>query len=666
MCGVVGFTGWPVSADARIAAIRRGIQAIVHRGPEEVGYYQDPYFTLGTVRLSVVDLAMGKQPMITADGRYLAGFNGEVFNYLELRRELQAAGVPFVTRSDTEVLLNSLAYWGVDEALRRIHGQLGFAFYDRRERRLVLGRDPIGERPMYYAVTPGGVFFASEVKGIFSFPQFSRVLDGDRVLATARFWAPIPDETCFAGIQCLPQGHYLTVCDGKASITKYYHDLDTPPGQQEGTGLSFEDGMAGLREVLRDSVTLRLRGDYPRGVFVSGGVDSAIIAATVDELLDTQVRAFSIGVDSPGIDETASQEKVVAALGLDASSVVIRASDIRARFPKLVEQCEMPLRRTAPVACGMLAEHIGAAGYRIVLGGEGADEIFLGYDIIKEACVVQQCLSAGSFQGAGDRLGGALSDLWYSSTASGEDIMAFHAARAGRPGLLPGPHLRRFEAERACTYIASAHGQAGADERLSAWILSQAPDFARWDLVDQTQWLDIHTLFTGYGMTCHGDRPGTGCGVETRFPFLDRRVIAYAARLPRHWKLAGLDRGKHILREAYRDLLPADVIDRPKFGMRTPGATAMLPGGADDWVSDVLSPASVRASSVLREDAVTDLVARLGRAGGGISSTDSHAYLHVLSILLLEEIFVRNFRVPDTDIDRIMFKRVNGEDLPMA
>lgn len=663
MCGVVGFIGGATGRAERITAIRRGLRSIVHRGPEEVGYYHDPSFTLGTVRLSVVDLALGKQPMMTADSRFLVGFNGEIFNYLELRSELEALGITFYTRSDTEVLLQCLATWGVDQALKRLNGQFGFAFYDRRERRLILGRDPLGERPMYYSEKDGICYFASEVKGIFSFPQIPRVMDAGRVLAATRFWAPIPDETCFAGVQCLPQGHYLTAHNGKIRLTKYYHGLDSAQGFQAGEQPTFEEGAEQLRQTLRDSVSLRLRGDYPLGVFVSGGVDSAIIAATMSELLDHPVRAFSIRVDSPAIDESVYQQKVVASLGMEHSTVVVRGSDVRERFPKLIEQCEVPLHRTAPVACGMLAEHVGAAGVRIVLGGEGADELFLGYDIVKEASVVDTWLSDQQFGAASRQLDATLDDLRYTSNMSGRDIMSFYRARAGAGGLLFGPHLRRFAAEGLERLTAGREGPDGADARFSSWILGQVPDFGQRGVLERTQWLDIHTLFIGYGMTCHGDRPGTGCGVETRFPFLDPSVVALASRMPRSWKLPSLSQGKHILREAYRPALPAEVIDRPKFGMRTPGARALLRSEADDWVRAVLSPENVRASSVLRPEAVLDFVSGVESLEGGMNYPDTHTYLHVLSILLMEEIFIRSFRVPDADIDRILRKRIDGEEL---
>jgi len=657
MCGVVGVIGWSCSRDVRVPALRRGIRAILHRGPEEVGMYHDRDVALGTVRLSIVDPLLGKQPMITADGRYVVGFNGEIFNFVELRTELEALGVRFATRSDTEVLLQSLAQWGVDDALTRLNGQYGFAFYDRVRRELVLGRDRFGERPMFYHQRGDRVYFASEVKGIFAF-DIPRRLSPSRTLAAGRFWAPIPDETCFEDIECLPQGHYLRISGGNARLVKYFDGFEAGRGAEPRAPGTFADAAAELRERLRESVRIRLRGDYPLGAFVSGGLDSAVIASEVRELVGDEIPTFSAHVDDPRLDESAHQDVVTTALGTRHSAVRVTAADVRARFPKVIEQCEMPLHRTAPVACGMLAAHVGAAGVRIVLGGEGADEVFLGYDITKEAAVLDRHPPGG--RGPGAAIAAVLGDLKFTSNDTATSLDEFYSGHGPAPAL--GPHLRRFEAEPMASLLIGADGgTAAADERLRRWVASQAPDFSRWSQVDRAQWLDIHTLFIGYGMTCHGDRPGTGCGVETRFPFLDPSVLALAAQMPQEWKLDGAFREKHVLREAYRPSLPPSIVDRPKFGMRIPGAAALRRDGSDDWVGAILSTDSLRNSSVLDTAAVRQLLDRVERPTESVAYPDSHAYLQVLSILLLEEKLVRGFRVPEVDIDPILFKEIDGE-----
>ncbi len=450
-------------------------------------------------------------------------------------------------------------------------------------------------------------------------------------------------------------------------MTKYYSGFEPGPEGTGQAGLTFDEGKEQLRHALAESVRLRLRGDYPLGAFVSGGVDSAIVAAIMTDLLDTPVRTFSVRVDSPQVDESEHQDKVVAALGLDHTSVLVRDRDVRARFPKVIEQCEVPLHRVAAVGCGMLAELAGEAGVRIVLGGEGADELFLGYDIAKEALAIDDFLGGAPAGESMARLEAASTDMRHSMDIDGAEILSYYERGDGASGPLLGPHIRRFDAERLDDLLVGARGRDQADARLMAWIQTQAPDFRQWSQVGKAQWLDIHTLLIGYGMTCHGDRPGTGCGVETRFPFLDPALVTLAAKFPVSWKLHEAVREKHILREAFRDVVPAGVVDRPKFGMRIPGPTALLPGGPDDWVEAILSPRSLRASQVLDPRAVRKLVDAVTAAGGrSLPYPVGHTYLQALSILLMEEIFVRDFSVAEHDIDAIMLRKLDGETMPIG
>jgi asparagine synthase (glutamine-hydrolysing) len=263
------------------------------------------------------------------------------------------------------------------------------------------------------------------------------------------------------------------------------------------------------------------------------------------------------------------------------------------------------------------------------------------------------------------RLEAASTDTRHSREIDGAEILSYYERRDRESGPLFGPHIRRFDAERLDDLLVDAKGRDHADTRLMTWIQTQAPGFRQWSQVNKAQWLDVHTVLIGYGMTCHGDRPGTGCGVETRFPFLDPALVALAAKFPVAWKLHEAVREKHILREAFRDAVPAEVVDRPKFGMRIPGPAALLPGGPDDWVEAILSPRSLRASQVLDPKAVMKLVDAAVAAGGrSLPYPMGHTYLQALSILLMESIFVRDFRVAEHDIDRIMFRKLDGEAMP--
>lgn len=661
MCGVVGFIDSGLRKDQRLDLVRRGIRAIAHRGPDEVGLYDSADFTLGTVRLSVIDPRLGQQPMVTPDQRYIAGFNGEVFNYLELRSELEGYGVRFRTNSDTEVLLHSFAYWGLD-ALSRLNGQYGFVFYDKWERTLILGRDRFGERPMFYTEQDGTFYFASEIKGLFAFPRVPRELAADKVRRAMRYWSPVPGETCFTGIDAIPPGHILTVRDGQAELSKYYHgiarqDAVAPPK-------SFEEAKSGLREVIRDSVRLRLRGDYPLGTYISGGIDSAVISSVMSELIGEPLTTFSIDAADSPVDESPYQQAMVDRLGSRHTRIPVSRAQVRERFPHVVRQCEQPLHFTAPVAYGVMAEHVGQAGVRIILGGEGADELFAGYDVAKEATILERCLRGGSFAGAAEELELALNDMRYSDATNAAAILRFYADRADRDFTL-GAHLRRFETEPVDQLITAAGDVYDDHAVLLRRLRTEFPDFDQRPAIDRSMLVDMHTFLIGYGMTCLGDRAGTGYGVEGRYPFMDSHVVEYAAALPVDWKLNGA-RAKHILREAYSDRLPHGIVNRPKFGMRLPGAEALLPDG-DDWVAAVLSPASIKRVGFLVPEAVDRLVDRVtGSQSPRVPYPFGDAYVHLLSVLLMEEFLIHDFQVPEVDIDRIMMRDIDGDHDPVG
>jgi len=659
MCGVVGFVNSRKRKEDRITSLRRGIRGIAHRGPDEVGIYDDNEFSLGTVRLSVIDPMLGKQPMVTADERFVLGFNGEIFNYLELRQELEAHGVTFATKSDTEVLLYSLATWG-ESALDRLNGQFAFAFYDRKRRELLLGRDPFGERPLFYT-EQGGVFsFASEIKGLFAFPEVRRELSAEGVRANGRFWTPVPGESCFAGVRSLPPGHVVRVGpDGV--VLSHYFEIPIDRGDIGRNDLTFDDAKAALRDRLEEAVRLRLRGDYPRGAFLSGGLDSSIIAWIVRQNTTGKLPTFSITLPDSWADESGYQKIIAAKLGTEHSSVVVTGRDIRERFPNLVRKCESLLHFAAPVGVEMLAEHVGQSGVRIVLGGEGADESFFGYDILKEATVLDSCLAGGFTAERETLLGASLADVLHTDPTTPAAILRFFQDRAGDGSPIMGAHLRRFESELLPGLLAARDGVADDDRRLAEFARSRFAGFDDLDMVGRSQWLDFQTMLSGYGMTCLADRPGAGCGIESRYPFVDRSVVGFAAGLPREWKLRGVTREKHILREAYADVLPEEIRDRPKFGMRSPGAEHLLPTGAGDWVDELLSPRRVRDCGVLDANRVHRLLARIASfSDGRVPFPYSHAYLQVLSTLLLQDSLVDKFEVPEADIDRILLREFDG------
>lgn len=643
MGGIVGSFG--ERDDGRPGELERGIRAIAHRGPGAAGSYHDGRLALGVVGRPVTDPVGGRQPMRTEDRRYVLGFNGEIFNAAALRDELAAAGCRFGTASDTEVLLQALAHWGVEKTLSRLNGQYAFAFYDRLTGELTLARDPFGERQLYYSWHGRTLYFASEIKGVLAFPAVSRELSASRILAASRFWAAIPGETSFARVDSLPSGHVMTVRDGKTEVRKHFRGFDAIVAPAAAPPADYAEATRQLRALLTEAVRVRI-GDPAAydgvGVLVSGGLDSAIIASIVRELRGGDLRTFSIRLTNQRVDESPYQDVVVAAMGSEHSSVTVTEADIRAAFADAVHRCEVPLFRAAPIGYAMLARHATEHGMRLMVSGGGADELFLGYDITKEAAVLERLGHTGPDAAAAE-LDRVLNDMRVTESTSGHDMMRFHQQH---PDAFFGAHLRRFESEPVGDLLAGGVTAADADARMRAWVLGQVPEFERWNLVQRAQWLDIHTMFIGYGMTCQGDRPAAGSTLQSRYPFLDPALVAFSNTLPRDWKMRDATE-KRVLRDAFADVLPEQIARRPKFGLRIPGAGALLPG-AGDWVDDLL--ASARRSSVVDPDRATELIDRVAEfRGREVPYPYSHSYLQLVSILLMEERFVRDYRVPATD-----------------
>ncbi|MEP7241144.1 MAG: asparagine synthase (glutamine-hydrolyzing), partial [Devosia sp.] len=382
MCGIVGYFGPGVASEDSPRVLRRMADAVAHRGPDEMGFYSAGTLGLGHRRLSIVGLADGQQPMRSTSA--VISFNGEIFNYLELRDDLIARGHHFRTGSDTEVLLTLLSERG-EAALDELNGDFAFAHFDERRQRLLLARDRIGVRPLYYTWRGETLVFGSEIKALLAFPGVTAELDPLALDQVFTMWAPLAPRTAFAGIFELPPGHLLVVENGHAT-TRAWWTLDFPDlgDSDDRREADIADELLAL---LDDATRVRLRADVPVGAYLSGGLDSSLVAALAARRVGDRLRTFSLTFDSAEHDESRYQAMMVEALGTSHSSVATSAADIAALFPGTVRSTETPIIRTAPSPMQLLSRHVHDAGYKVVLTGEGADEMFAGYDIFREARV---------------------------------------------------------------------------------------------------------------------------------------------------------------------------------------------------------------------------------------------------------------------------------------
>ncbi len=637
MCGIAGFFGRDVSPEETRSVLQRMVGAIAHRGPDAQGAYVGDGVGIGHTRLSIVDIADGHQPMAGSDGRYWISFNGEIFNYVELRRELMERGHRFRTTSDTEVILQLYEEYGLD-CLQRLNGDFAFAIWDKQSRQLTLARDRIGVRPLYYTRRLNTVFFASEVKALLRAPGISAEIDQFALDQVLTLWAPVAPRTIFKNISELPPAHVMVI-DANGVRTRPYWQLMFPD-QDVGTQRPAEADVADeLLHLLDDATRIRLRADVPVGSYLSGGLDSSVISALAARAAPDRLRTYSVTFDSVEHDESGYQNEVADALGTQHSAIRCRVQDIAHVFPEVVHHMEIPVVRSAPAPLFMLSRLVRNQGFKVVLTGEGADEIFAGYDIFKEAAVRRFCgrqprsrIRSHLFR----RLYPYLPNL---SQQSPEYLTSFFCSGADSPNHPLFSHRPRFRSTGAAKVLFSGDFRAAlGDFDPTRELIERLPaDFGRWHPLHQAQYIETSFLLPGYILSSQGDRVAMAHGVEGRFPFLDRRVVEFAAKLPPGMKLKGL-REKHILREATKNLLPPSIVERTKQPYRAPDCDPFIAAAAPDYVAESLSPSAIAQVGIFNPQAVDKLYAKCRRQQSS-GFKDSTAFVSILSTQLWHQAF---------------------------
>ncbi len=637
MCGIAGI--WRL----RGGEIERGIlermcHSIRHRGPEEEGVWQDGNVGLAHRRLSIIDLAGGQQPMSNESGGLWITYNGEIFNYLELRKELEARGHRFRTQSDTEVILHAYEEYG-DACVERFNGQWAFAIWDARRARLFLSRDRMGVRPLFFAVADGSFVFASEVKAIFCHPAVPREIDPVALDQVFTFWHAQPPRTIFRGIQILLPGHSMAVESGKVRCWPYWrldYALDEGPSDEQAL-------TARLQELLVDATRLRLRADVPVGAYLSGGLDSTVITGLIKRFTDTPLKTFSVVFEDAEFDESGYQEEAVRHFGTEHYRVKCTKADICRVFPEVIWHTETPILRTAPAPLFILSDLVRQHGYKVVLTGEGSDEMLGGYDLFKEAKIRR-------FWGAqpDSRCRPLLLKRLYPymknlQSQSNSYLRAFFHVDAEK---LKDPffsHIPRWEltAKLKSFFSEDTKAAIGNHDPLAEMGSALDPDFAAWTPFAQAQWLETTGLLPGYILSSQGDRMAMAHSVEGRFPFLDHRVVEFASRLPPRLKMKALDE-KYLLKQAAKDLIPESVLRRHKQPYRAPDAASFFAAGRarEDYVEELLSAKRLGEDGLFDPGSVSRLLDKV-RQGRAIGVKDNMAFIGILSTQICLSKFVK-------------------------
>ncbi|MCM2333134.1 MAG: asparagine synthase (glutamine-hydrolyzing) [Anaeromyxobacteraceae bacterium] len=662
MCGIAGAVALQDGAPRpALETIEAMVGALRHRGPDEFGLYRDARALLGHARLSIIDLATGQQPLCDEDGRTWVVFNGEIFNYLELRRELEALGHAFRTRSDTEVIVHAWEAWG-PEAFARFNGQFALALWEPEARRLVLARDRLGVRPLYTCEHAGRLWFASEVKALFAgAPDLPRALDPAGLAETFTFWTVVPPRTVFQGVRELEPGHLRVIAPGEDVDRAFWCPRYPEPGRpgfQGGLGEAAE----AVRGALREAVSLRmLRADVPVGCYLSGGLDSTLVAALGREAKGAGFATFSVRFEDAAYDETPWQRLAAAAIGSDHHELLVRRGDVAEALPSVVRHAERPLLRAGPAPLFLLSRLVRESGIKVVLTGEGADELFAGYDLFREGRVRRFW---GRRPGSAlrprllDRLYPWLARTPMAQRALARDFFGRDLAGHGAPGFAHRPRWGAAAALQRLFTPALQEAMRAADP-IGALLAGLPEAFPRWAPLAQDQYLEVRTLLSGYLLSAQGDRMLMAHSVEGRFPFLDAGVIELANALPAGFKLLGLDE-KHVLKRAARGLVPDGILARPKQPYRAPDALALAGPEAPAWAGDLLGGAATAAAGIFEPQALARLW-RKCRAGGAapFSNADDMAVVGALTTGLLHEAFIRTAPSPgrpvpwNTVVDRL-------------
>ena len=641
MCGIAGIVRLDDDAvPPGREALARMAGSLIHRGPDEFGVYRDNHAGLAHSRLSIIDLSTGQQPMVDENGTTWIVFNGEIFNYVELRAELVALGHRFRTQSDTEVILHAYRAWG-NAAFARMNGQWAIAIWDSIARRLVLSRDRMGICPLHVCEHAGRLYFASEVKAIFAAePDIPRAFDPVGIAQTFTFWTIVPPHGVFRGITELEPGHVRIYENGKVRDNAYWSPDYPAAGAARGKFPgSLDDAVLEVRKALEKATSLRmLRADVPVGSYLSGGLDSSLVAAMGKRFAGDRFQTFSLRFEDAEYDETEYQRLMANGLGSEHHEVVVSRGDIANIFPDVIYHTERPILRTAPAPLFLLSRLVRDHGIKVVLTGEGADEMFAGYDIFREGKVRRfwgrQPESAWRARLL-ERLYPYLARSPVSQQAMARQFFGRNIAAHRTPGFA---HDTRWHTTGALKRLLSSDMQSACIDRdiVSELLEGLHADFAQWDPLAQDQHLEIRTLLSGYLLSSQGDRMLLGNSVEGRFPFLDNDVIALANSLPAAYKLRVLDE-KHVVKRAAADIVPREIIARKKQPYRAPDALAFIARNAPDYIDDVLAEPAVQEANVFAPAAVTQLLRKCRARGseGQFSNTDNMALVGVLSTQLL-------------------------------
>lgn len=631
MCGIAGILNLKEAQQIELETLAQMLSTMRHRGPDGAGMYRDAWAGLGNVRLSIIDISGGDQPIGNEDGTLWIVLNGEIFNYVELRPELEKKGHRFTTNSDTEVILHLYEEYGTD-CLRFLNGQFSIAIWDERRRALFLARDRVGITPLYYTVNANRLIFGSEIKAILAHPDVQAEIDQQALREIFTYWGPLTPHSIFKNIFHLPPAHYMLVENNEIVLKRYWsHDFSVDSSQR-----SVESYRDELEALLIDATRIRLRADVPVGAYLSGGLDSSLTTAVIRKHTQNHLDTFSITFSDPAFDESQYQLQMAQYLGTDHHVVSCTYKEIGEALPDVIWHTETPVLRTAPVPMYLLSRLVREHQFKVVITGEGSDEFLAGYDIFKEM-KIRRFWARDPESKIRPRL---LSRLYPDISGFGTSsafLTAFFKSNLTSTDSPYYSHLIRWKnTARTQRFLRNPSVDSPLSEEFKP--LELPPEFEAWPALGQAQFLEIATFFAPYLISSQGDRMVMANSVEGRFPFLDHRIDEFCNRLPPELKMPVLHE-KWLLKQVGKKYLPETIRRRVKKPYRAPIHRSFFDPQPLDFVTDLLSEDVIQKKGLFEPQAVTRLKQK-ALSGANLTEVEDMALVGILSTQLVHELFV--------------------------
>lgn len=636
MCGLAGILNIQGVKQGE-NVLRKMIAQLQHRGPDGQGYYFDEKVGLGHARLSIIDLEGGAQPIHNENESIWIVFNGEIFNYVELREQLISSGHEFYTHTDTEVIVHLYEQYGED-FVHHLNGQFAIAIWDKQKEKLILVRDRVGIVPLFYTKQDQTLIFASEVKAILPALPTAPSLNSHALDQLMTFWAPVSPETIFQGINEVSPGQMLVWEHG--DLRKYaYWDFNYPNGEYRSG--SEKELAQGLHDLLVDATRIRLRSDVPVGAYLSGGLDSSVIVAIIKHYSDAPLRTFSIGFAEKDYDEGDYQRLLIEHIGTEHSRTHCNNQDIGNQFLHTIWHTESPILRTAPVPMQRLSELVHDMGYKVVLTGEGSDEVLGGYDIFKEAKIRRFWARNPDSTFRANLLKKLYPYLDISKGAQSY-VRKFFGIGLDQADSAFFAHLPRWDTTAKVKEFFSAGLKDQLNRDAVEVLRKTLPEHVNaWHPFNKGQYVESKSLMGGYLLCSQGDRMLLSNSVEGRFPFLDHRVIEFASSIHPNYKMKVLNE-KYLLKKAFQKYLPAQIVDRYKQPYRAPDIPAFFGESVPDYVIELMSSDRLDSYGYFDSAKVARLIKKIER-GRAIGYKDNMALVGILSTQAWHYHFVENF-----------------------